>query len=141
MDATLFEARNDLERLLLDMMSLDVEPEVFAHRMLGLQVFMPIKDERHPIAGFQRSTQAEPLILGDAEGQRAMIVFSAPERAKTFLAEHPGYSGGLLTEFAWLLRRMSENLSIALNPGLDVGFDFDPQMIAMMAALLPEETI
>lgn len=141
MDDTPFEPRNDLEQLLLDMIDLQVEPEVFAHHMLGLQVFMPIKDEKHPIAGFQRSTQAEPLLLEDAEGQRAMIVFSAPERAKAFLAGQPGYSGGLLTEFAWILRRMSEDLSIALNPGLNIGFDFDPQMIAMMVALLPEETI
>lgn len=27
---------------------------------------------------------------------------------------------------------------IAINPGLDIGFDFDPEMVAMAAALLPE---
>lgn len=133
-----FEPRNDLESLLLDMHSGRLEPEDFASRLLTLQVFMPVKDEKHQITGFQRSTQAEPLILEDEAGQRALIAFSAPERAKGFLADFPGYSGGLLTEFDWLLRRMGADVGIALNPGIEIGFDFDPAMVAMLAALLPE---
>ncbi len=133
-----FEPRNDLESLLLDMHSGALEPETFASRLLTLQVFMPVKDEKHQITGFQRSTQAEPLILEDDAGQRALIVFSAPERAKGFLTDFPGYSGGLLTEFDWLLRRMGADVGIALNPGIETGFDFDPAMVAMLAALLPE---
>jgi hypothetical protein len=135
-----FQPRNDLEHLLGEMLSGQVEPEDFANRLLNLQVFMPVKDEKHQIAGFQTSTQAQPLILEDDDGQRALIAFSAPERAKDFLGEYPGYSGGLLTEFSWILRRMAEDVGIALNPGMEAGFDFDPDMVAMMLALLPEET-
>jgi hypothetical protein len=138
MDTSPFEPRNELEKLLLDTISMEVEPEEFARRMLDMQVFMPIKDEKHQIAGFQLSTRADPMVLEDDEGHRAMIVFSAPERAKDFITQHPGHNGGLLTEFSWILSRMGENLSIALNPGMDVGFDFDPHMVAMMAALLSE---
>jgi len=134
-----FEPRNDIERLLAEMLAGTVEPEDFAQRLMDMQVFMPVKDEKHQIAGFQLSTQAEPLVLEDDEGNRALIVFTGPDRAKDFLVEFPGYSGGLLTEFSWILRRMSADIGIALNPGLDAGFDFDPGMVAMLAALLPQE--
>lgn len=139
MDETAFEPRNDIERLLAEMLAGTVEPEDFAHRIMDMQVFMPVKDEKHQIAGFQRSTQAEPLVLEDDDGNRALIVFTGPERAKEFLADFPDYGGGLLTEFSWLLRRMSADLAIALNPGMEAGFDFDPGMVAMLAALLPLE--
>lgn len=134
-----FEPRNDIETLLVEMLSGAVEPEDFANRLLDLQVFMPVKDEKHQIAGFQLSTKAEPLLLEDDDGNRALIIFTAPDRAKAFMAEIPGYSGGLLTEFSWILQRMSADLSISLNPGMDAGFDFDPAMVAMLAALLPQE--
>lgn len=135
-----FQPRNELEHLLGEMLSGQVEPEDFATRLLDLQVFMPVKDDKHQIAGFQTSTKANPLILEDDEGNSAMIVFSDPERSKAFLADYPGYSGGLLTEFSWIVRRMAEGIGIALNPGLEAGFDFDPDMVGMMLALLPEET-
>jgi hypothetical protein len=138
MENTPFEPRNDLEILLVEMLEGRLEPEDFAHRLIDLQVFMPVKDEKHQIAGFQRSTQAEPLVLEDDAGERALIVFSGPERAKEFLLQFPDYSGGLLTEFSWILRRMSSDLGIALNPELEAGFDFDPGMVAMLVALLPE---
>ena len=118
---------------------MEVDPEESAHRLINMQVFMPVKDEKHQIAGFQRSTQAEPMVLEDDAGHRAVILFSAPERAKDFLAQFPDYSGGLLTEFSWVLRRMGENMSVAINPGIDEGFDFDPHMVAMLVALLGEE--
>jgi hypothetical protein len=131
--------RNDLEQLLEEVLDDRVSPEDFATRILSMQVFMPVRDEKHQIAGFQRSTQAEPLVLEDDDGNRALIVFSAPEHAKDFLAQFEGYSGGLLTEFDWILRRMGDEIGIALNPGMELGFDFDPGMVAMLCALLPED--
>lgn len=139
MNETVFEPRNDIERLLVEMLEGTVEPEEFAHRILDMQVFMPVRDEKHQIAGFQRSTQAEPLVLEDDDGNRALICFTGPDRAKDFLADFPDYGGGLLTELSWILRRMSADLAIALNPGMDAGFDFDPGMVAMLAALLADE--
>jgi len=131
--------RNELETLLAAVHAGEVDPETFVARLLDLQVFMPIKDEKHQIAGFQASTQAEPLIVEVEDEQQVMILFSAPERAKLFLTQFPGYSGGLLTDFAWILRRMADDMGIALNPGEEDGFDFDAEMIAMMASLLPDE--
>jgi hypothetical protein len=139
MDEITFEPRNDIERLLAEMLAGTVEPEDFARRLMAMQVFMPVKDEKHQIAGFQRTTQAEPLVLEDDDGNRALIVFTGPDRAKDFLADFPDYGGGLLTEFVWIVRRMSDDIGIALNPGMEAGFDFDPGMVAMLAALLPQE--
>jgi len=130
--------RNEVEKLIAQMHSGELRPEDFARQLLDQQVFMPVKDEKHAILGFQTSTRAEPLILEDEEGTRVLILFSAPERAKALTAEIPGYSGGILTEFAWVLRRMGEGVAISINPGEELGFDFDPDMVAMLAALLPE---
>ncbi len=131
--------RTDIEHLLLQMQQGDLDPETFARRLIDLEVFMPVKDDKHQIAGFQTSTKAEPLVLDDDEGNRVLITFSSPERAKAFVAEFPGFGGGLLTQMSWIVRRMGENMGLAINPGEDMGFDFDPDMVAMLASLLPEE--
>jgi hypothetical protein len=134
-----FTPRNDVERLLADFEAERLEPEDFARKLLDLQVFMPVKDEKRQIAGFQTSTKAEPLVIEDGDGARVAILFTGPERAKAFLQHYPGYSGGLLAEMAWIVRRMGAGMSMALNPGLELGMDFDPDMVAMLAALLPQE--
>ncbi len=139
MEETVFEPRNDVEKLLAEMLAGTVEPENFAQRLMDMQIFMPVRDEKHQIAGFQLSTKAEPLVLEDDEGNRALIMFSGPDRAKEFMIDFPDYGGGLLTEFSWIIRRMGEEIGIALNPGMEAGFDFDPGMVAMMATLLPLE--
>lgn len=131
--------RNELEALLLEFDEGRLEPEEFARRLLDAQVFLPVKDEKHAIAGFQASTKAEPLVVEDGEGNSILALFSSPDRARDFLAAFPGYGGGMLTEFSWILRRMGSGISIAINPEQTPGFDLDPEMVAMVAALLPEE--
>ncbi|MEZ5619203.1 MAG: SseB family protein [Rhodocyclaceae bacterium] len=132
-------SRNELEALLLDFHAGNIVPEEFARRLLDAQVFMPVKDEKHRIAGFQASTQAEPLLVEDDAGNRILVLFSAPDRAQAFLAAYPGHGGGMLAEFSWLLRRMGAGIAISINPDQTPGFDLDPEMVAMVAALLPEE--
>ncbi|BBP04058.1 hypothetical protein TPL01_15630 [Sulfuriferula plumbiphila] len=107
--------------------------------LMDAQVFMPVEDEANQIKGFQRSTRAQPLVLEDETGTRVLVLFTSPERAKAFVENHPGYGGGLLTEFAWVLRKMGAPAGIALNPGLDAGFDLEPEMVADLMASLPPE--
>jgi hypothetical protein len=133
------QPRNDVERLLQDLHAGRTTPDLFAKQLLGQQVFMPVKDDKHAIKGFQTSTQAKPLVLDTDEGTPVMILFTDPERSKDFLTEFSDYSGGILTEFSWVVRRMGPAMGISLNPDLELGFDFDPEMVAMVAALLPEE--
>lgn len=132
-------SRNELEALLLEFHEGRLEPEEFARRLLDVQVFLPVKDEKHAIAGFQASTRAEPLVVEDDVGNAILVLFSAPDRARDFLAAFPGFGGGMLVEFSWILRRMGAGISIAINPDQTPGFDLDPEMVAMVAALLPEE--
>jgi len=139
MTSTQGTPRNDVERLLIEVNEGRIEPENFARELLAQQVFMPIKDEKHQIAGFQLSTKAQPLVIDDEEGNRVLIAFSSPERAKEFTAEFPGHAGGLLTEVSWILRRIGADMGFSINPGQEPGFDFDADMVAMMASLLPEE--
>lgn len=133
------DSRNELEALLLAFGAGGLQPEEFARRLLEAQVFMPVKDDKHAIAGFQASTRAEPLVVEDEDGHRILVLFSEPSRARDFLAACPGYGGGMLVEFAWILRRMGADISIAINPEQTPSFDLDPEMVAMVAALLPEE--
>jgi hypothetical protein len=132
--------RNEVERLLADLAQGRIAPEDFAKQLLDLQVFMPVKDDKHQIMGFQTSTKAEPLVIEDEDGTKVLVTFSAPERAKVLAAEFPGYSGGLLTEMSWILRRMGANMGLSINPGMELGFDFDADMVAMLLGLLPEES-
>jgi hypothetical protein len=135
------QPRNDLEQLIASAMNGEIDPETFASRILPMQVFMPVRDEKHQIAGFQSSTKAEPLILEGEDEQRILVLFTAPERAKPLKAHFPDYGGGLLTEFSWVLARMAAGMAITLNPEQELGFDFDPEMVAMMTALLPEDPL
>lgn len=136
---TSIASRNEVERLLSEMEQGNLDPESFARQLLDHQVFMPIKDEKHQIAGFQLSTKADPLVIEDEEGNRVFIAFSSPERAKEFTTEFPGYGGGLLTEVSWIVQRMGADMGLSINPGQELGFDFDADMVAMLASLLPEQ--
>ncbi len=136
---TSIASRNELERLIAEMDQGNLDPETFARQLLDQQVFMPIKDEKHQIAGFQLSTKADPLVIEDEEGNRVFIAFTSPERAKEFTVDFPGYSGGLLTEVSWIVQRMGADMALSINPGMQPGFDFDADMVSMLASLLPEQ--
>lgn len=137
--------RNEVEHLLIEMNEGRLEPENFARELIAQQIFIPIKDEKHHIAGFQLSTKAQPMVILDEEGNRVLIAFSAPEQAKEFVAafseQGAGYGGGLLIEMSWMLRRMGADMGLSINPGQELGFDFDADMVAMMVSLLPEEAV
>lgn len=135
-----FIPHNALEEQLAAVHAGTLAPEIFVLQLIEQQVFMPVRDEKHTIQGFQRSTQAEPLIIETEDGERVLAVFTSPERAKPFVEHFPDFSGGLLTEFSWLLRRVGGGVPIALNPGWDIGMDFDADTIAQLIAQLPPES-
>lgn len=120
--------QNPLEALLHSVEQGEVDEQHFFTALLDAQVFMPIRDKHH-IAGFQESSLADPLVLEDEEGSQVMPLFSSPERARDFLKQFPGYEGGLLTEFRWVIERIGPGIGISMNPGLDSGFDLEAEMI------------
>jgi len=135
-----FVPHNPVEERLAAVHRGEYDPEAFVLQLLGEQLFMPVRDEKNAIQGFQRSTQAEPLVIEDEDGARVLVLFTSPDRAKPFVEHFPDFKGGLLTEFSWLLRRLDGGLPIALNPGWDIGMDFDADMTAQLMAQLPPET-
>ena len=136
-DTQTFEPKNELENRLVAVMADELEAEDFMRELLDAQVFMPVQDEPDSgIKGFQRTTKATPLVVGDDDGSIMMVLFSSPERAREFLAGHPGYGGGLLVDFTWVLERMEPGVSIVLNPGLEAGFDMAPETVVEMLELM-----
>lgn len=139
METTDFIPHNDLEKLLMDVLEGEAQAEDFVARLLaGEQVFMPVKDEKHTIAGFQRSTKAQPLVIEDDDGTQVLVLFTSPERAKPFAEAFPDFSGGLLTEFTWILRRIGGGFPVSINPGWEAGMDFDADTVAQLIASLPD---
>lgn len=126
-----FEATNDLERELIAAQRGDTAPEAFMQYLLTAQVFMPV-EERHQIQGLQASTQANPLTLESEEGETVLILFTSPERAKEFVRDFPGYEGGLLTEFKWILEKAGLGYGVSINPGWPVGLDLAPQDVQQL---------
>lgn len=134
-----FVAKNELERKLLAAMDGVLASEDFMRELLTEQVFIPIKDDKDSgIAGFQHTTKATPLVIEDEDGQVFLVLFTSPERARDFLAETPGYGGGLLADFAWIVERMEPGFAIVVNPGSEFGMDIEPahvtEMLEMLAA-------
>jgi hypothetical protein len=95
---------------------------------------MPVY-EKHQIAGFQAQQTAQPLKLQDESGQETLVLFKSPERAKAFVKDYPGYGGGLVADFTWILEQLGVGFAITLNPGQPVGMDFEAQDLAQLTDL------
>ena len=85
------------------------------------------------IAGFQASDKAKPLSVQAEDGTQVLVLFTSPDRAKPFVKDFPGYEGGLLTDFKWVLERSGAGHGISLNPGWEVGMDMEPDMVEQLA--------
>lgn len=119
---------NELETLIDAAQQGNIDEEQFFTALLDAQVFLPIRDN-HGISGFQQSTLADPLVLESEEGSRVVPLFSSPERARDFLTQFPGYEGGLLADFRWVIERIGTGIGITMNPGFDNGFDLEASML------------
>lgn len=137
MHAQEIEAKNELEHKLVAAMRGELSSDDFMREMLAQQIFIPIKDDKDSgIQGFQHTTRATPLVIQDEEGQSILVLFTSPERAKDFLVDVPGYSGGLLADFSWIVERMEPGFAISVNPGLELGMDIDPNDVTHMIEIL-----
>jgi hypothetical protein len=126
-----FEARNELEEKMLAAQEGQLNGEEFMKYLMDTQVFMPVKDSVG-IQGFTSSMKAVPLTLKSEDDVDVLILFTSPDRAKDFLREFPGYEGGLLAEFSWVLERTGSGIGISINPDWPVGFDLEPEMVQQL---------
>ncbi|MEN8207092.1 MAG: SseB family protein [Pseudomonadota bacterium] len=126
-----FETRNELEEKLLAAQEGQMSSESFMEYLMETQVFMPVKDSIG-IEGFTSSDKAVPLTLKTDGEFEVLILFTSPDRSKAFLQDFPGYDGGLLAEFKWVLERTGSGIGISINPNEPVGMDLEPDMIAQL---------
>lgn len=126
-----FVAQNDLERQLIAAQNGQLPPEMLLMTLLDSEVFMPVYESQQ-IGGLQTTQTAQPLKLTTETGDAVLVLFTSPERAKAFVADFPGYGGGLVTEFRWILEKLGVGYAITLNPGLEVGMDFEAQDVAQL---------
>ncbi len=126
-----FETRNELEQKLLAAQQGQLSSEDFMRYLMDTQVFMPVKDSIG-IEGFTGSSKAVPLTLKSEDNVEVLILFTSPERAKEFVSEFPGYEGGLLAEFSWVLERTGSGIGISINPNWPVGIDLEPEMVQQL---------
>jgi hypothetical protein len=123
-----FAARNELEEKLTDAQENRLPESEFMQYLLEAQVFMPVRDSIG-IEGFTGSSKAIPLTIKTEDEVEVLILFTSPERAKTFLQDYPGYDGGLLVEFKWVLEKTGSGVGISINPDWPVGIDMEPEMV------------
>ena len=123
------EARNELEQKLQDAQEGRITSDDLLQTLMTSQVFMPVQDEKPAVLNIQRSSRAQPLVLTAEDGTSVLALFSSPERAKEFTKDYPGFGGGLLAEFTWVLEKMGRDFGIALNPGSEIGFDMEPETV------------
>lgn len=124
-----FDPRNELEKSLLAAQDEEISSDDLLNILMNSQVFMPVQDEKPALFNNKHPTRAQPLVLTTEDSTPILVLFSSPERAKDFIGDYPGFGGGIVTEFTWVLEKMGRDFGIALNPGLDVGFDMEPQTV------------
>ena len=126
-----FEARNELEQKLMAAQEGSLSENEFMHYLLEAQVFMPVRDSIG-IAGFTGSDKTIPLTLKTEDAVEVLVLFTSPNRAKGFVKDYPGYEGGLLVEFKWVLERTGSGVGISINPNWPVGMDMEPEMVQQL---------
>jgi hypothetical protein len=127
-----FIPMNEIEKQLLAAQEGRITGEEFMAQLMKSELFMPILEQPSAVSNLQTSHTAHPLTVEDEEQNQVVVLFTSPERGKFFLQEYPGYSGGLLAEFTWILEKLGSGLGLIINPGLQTGFDMSPEMLRQL---------
>ncbi len=126
------DARNEIEKKLLDAQEGRLDTEQFMEALLAAQLFMPVHDGSS-VMNIQRSAHAQPLTIEGEDGGKSLVLFTSPDRARTFVPDHPGYSGGILTDLPWIFENLGVGFGILLNPGHDIGLDIEADTVAQLS--------
>lgn len=127
---------NELEKQLLAAQEDRISSDDLLKILMDSQVFMPVQDEKAPVPNIQHSTRVQPLVLATEDDTPILVLFSSPERAAPFIQDFPGFEGGILEPFKWVLENMSSGYGIALNPDSELGLDMEPETVADLAGSL-----
>ena len=127
------QAKNDIEKLIVKAQSEEIDNETFMNKLLESQFFMPVHEE-YELGGLQTGNQVKPLTIKDKSGVEVLILFTSPDRAKAFIKDFPGYNGGFLAEFKWIIEKVGAGYAISINPTHDLGIDLEAVMLEQLTA-------
>ena len=131
MNADDFAPTTDIEQKLVDAQEGRLSSEDFMQELLEATMFLPVYDDS--VNGIQLSDKAKPISIELEDGTQIMVVFTSPERAKGFLEQAPGESGGILESFRWIVEHAGTGVGISINPGWDFGLDIEPKMVSQLS--------
>ena len=52
---------------------------------------------------------------------------------KEFLKDYPGYEGGLLENFSWVIEKIGGGYGVILNPGMEVGLELEANILEQLS--------
>lgn len=114
---------NDLEEKLAQGDRPDANPVDVILSFLNNEVYIISSDA---LEG--ENSEVEPLVLGNAEGQPVLAVFSHPSRVdQEYLEAAPNVLG---TQGAAIIANIGDELGMVINPGAAYGFEINPEGIA-----------
>jgi type III secretion system (T3SS) SseB-like protein len=114
---------NDLEEKLAQGDRPDANPVDVILSFLNNEVYIISADA---LEG--EDSQVEPLVLGNAEGQPVLAVFSHPSRVDPeYLGAAPNVLG---TQGAAIIANIGDELGMVINPGAAYGFEINAEGIA-----------
>lgn len=128
-----FTPMNEIEKHLLAAQEGRISGEEFMAELMKSELFMPILEKDSAVSNLQTSHTAHPLTLEDEEQNQIVVLFTSPDRGRAFLQKHPGYGGGLLAEFTWILEKLGSGMGLSINPGWDAGIDMSPEMLKQLS--------
>ena len=131
MNAEDFAPTTDIEQKLVDAQEGRLSSEDFMQELLEATMFLPVYDDS--VSGIQLSDKARPISIQLEDGTEIMVAFTSPERAREFLDQAPGQSGGILESFRWIVEHAGTGVGISINPGWDFGLDIEPEMVARLS--------
>lgn len=133
MNAEDFTPTTEIEHKLVDAQEGRLSSEDFMQELLESTLFLPVYDDS--VSGIQLSDKARPISIQLEDGTEIMVIFTSPERARDFLEQAPGPSGGILESFRWIVEHAGTGVGISINPGWDFGLDIEPEMVARLSQL------
>lgn len=133
MSAEDFAPTTDIEHKLVDAQEGRLSSKDFMRELLEATVFLPVYDDS--VSGTHVSDKARPISIRLEDNTEIMVIFTSPERAKDFLEQAPGKSGGILESFRWIAEHAGTGVGISINPGWDFGLDIEPEMVAQLSQL------
>ena len=114
---------NDLEEKLAKCGQPDASPVDVILSFLNSEVYIISSDG---IEG--EDSQVEPLVLGNADGDPVLAVFSHPSRVdQQYLEAAPNVLG---TQGAAIIANIGDELGMVINPGAAYGFEINPEGVA-----------